>query len=53
MPQPQERKTIVAATKELDKPDIKKDEKDKKPKPIMVDAQTQTDRSDYAIIKAR
>ena len=38
LPQPQERKTIVAATKELDRPDIKKDEKEKKPKPVMVDA---------------
>lgn len=30
-----------------------KEESKKKPKPIMVDAWTQTDRSDYAIIKSR
>lgn len=30
-----------------------KDDGKKKPKPIMIDAWTQTERSDYAIIKSR
>ena len=50
------RKTIVAPSKDDPKPDHinnKKEEEKKKPKPVMVDACTQTDRSDYAIIKAR
>jgi hypothetical protein len=31
----------------------KKEEEKKKPKPEMIDAWTQTDRSDYAMIKSR
>lgn len=30
-----------------------KDDPKKKPKPVMIDAWTQTERSDYAIIKSR
>ena len=33
--------------------DLKKEEDKKKPKPEMIDAWTQTDRSDYALIKSR
>lgn len=33
--------------------DAKKEEEKKKPKPEMIDAWTQTDRSDYAMIKSR
>ena len=33
--------------------DSKKEEEKKKPKPEMIDAWTQTDRSDYAMIKSR